>query len=81
MYYPVKDCFSRSTKREHITLREICCGKCHVAGNITYTSTQQKLCDMLLMPSTVEPGYNNIGLYDTSSITSNILWYQLITHC
>jgi hypothetical protein len=29
----------------------------------------------------VEPGYNDIGLYDTSSITSDILWYQLIPHC
>jgi hypothetical protein len=29
---------------------------------------------------TVEPGYNDIGLYDTSSITSRILWYQLIPH-
>jgi hypothetical protein len=26
---------------------------------------------------TVEPGHNDIGLYDTSSITSDILWYQL----
>jgi hypothetical protein len=30
---------------------------------------------------TVEPGYNDIGLCDTSSITSYILWYQLIPHC
>jgi hypothetical protein len=30
---------------------------------------------------TVEPGYNDIGLFDTSSITSHILWYQLIPHC
>jgi hypothetical protein len=29
--------------------------------------------------STVEPGYNDIGLYDTSSIASDILWYELIT--
>jgi hypothetical protein len=29
----------------------------------------------------VEPGYNDIGLYDTSSITSDILWYQLLPHC
>jgi hypothetical protein len=28
----------------------------------------------------VEPGYNNIGLYDTSSIASHILQYQLILH-
>jgi hypothetical protein len=31
--------------------------------------------------TTVEPGYNDIGLYDTSPITSDILWYQLIPHC
>ena len=31
--------------------------------------------------NTVEPGYNDIGLYDTSPITSDILWYQLIPHC
>jgi hypothetical protein len=30
---------------------------------------------------TFEPGYNDIGLYDTSSIASHILWYQLISHC
>jgi hypothetical protein len=29
----------------------------------------------------VEPGYNDIGLYDTSPIVSGILWYQLIPHC
>jgi hypothetical protein len=31
--------------------------------------------------TTVEPGYNDIGLYETSPITSDILWYQLIRHC
>jgi hypothetical protein len=30
---------------------------------------------------TVEPGYNDIGLYDASYIVSYILWYQLIPHC
>jgi hypothetical protein len=30
---------------------------------------------------TVEPGYNDTGLYDISPITSDILWYQLISHC
>jgi len=28
--------------------------------------------------NTVKPGYNDIGLCDTSSIPSDILWYQLI---
>jgi hypothetical protein len=32
-------------------------------------------------PIAVELGYNDIGLYDTSSIASDILWYQLIPHC
>jgi hypothetical protein len=31
--------------------------------------------------NTVEPGYNDIALYDTSPIASDILWYQLIHHC
>jgi len=30
---------------------------------------------------TVEPGYNDIGLYDTSSIASDILRYQVAPHC
>jgi hypothetical protein len=30
---------------------------------------------------TVEPGYNDIVLYDTSPIESYILWYQLIRRC
>ena len=29
---------------------------------------------------TVEPGYNNICLYDTPPIAADILWYQLIPH-
>jgi hypothetical protein len=32
--------------------------------------------------NTVEPGHNDIGLYeyDTSPIESDFLWYQLIRH-
>jgi hypothetical protein len=30
--------------------------------------------------NTVEPGYNDIVLCDTSSIASDILWCQLIPH-
>jgi hypothetical protein len=30
---------------------------------------------------TVEPGYNDIGLYDTSLIESDILWFKLIPYC
>jgi hypothetical protein len=31
--------------------------------------------------NTVEPGYNDICLYDTPPIQSDSLWYQLIRHC
>ena len=30
---------------------------------------------------TVKPGYNDIGLYNTSLVASDILWYQLIPRC
>jgi len=36
---------------------------------------------LTMLSITVEPGYNDIGLCDTSSIPSDILWYQLIPHC
>ena len=35
----------------------------------------------LTLQYTVEPGYNVIGLYDTSPITSHILWYYFIPNC
>jgi len=35
----------------------------------------------LCYDSTDKPGYNDIGLRDTLSITLGVLWYQLITHC
>jgi hypothetical protein len=31
-----------------------------------------------LEQNTIEPGYNDIALYDTLSITSDIMLYQLI---
>ena len=31
--------------------------------------------------NTVNPGYNDIGLYDTPSIESDTLQYQLTPHC
>ena len=33
------------------------------------------------MGSAVEPGYNDIGLYDTSCIASDVQWFQLIPRC
>jgi hypothetical protein len=32
-------------------------------------------CHWMAEHSTVEPGYNDIDLYDTSCIASDILWY------
>ena len=37
------------------------------------------ICNTLLA-NTVEPGYNDMGLCDTSSMASDIMWYQLIPH-
>jgi hypothetical protein len=37
----------------------------------------QQICCCL---NTVEPSYDDIGLYDTSLMKSHILWYQLIHH-
>jgi len=31
--------------------------------------------------NTVEPGYNDVGLYDTSNIASDILLYQFNPYC
>jgi hypothetical protein len=31
--------------------------------------------------TTIQPCYNDIGLYDISVIASGILWYQLIPRC
>ena len=36
---------------------------------------------MSFLSHALEPGYNDIGLYDTSSITSDMLCYQFIRHC
>jgi hypothetical protein len=40
-----------------------------------------KECDLGPPNYTVEPGYNDIGFYDPSPITSDILRYQLIPQC
>jgi len=39
-----------------------------------------QVCVKIVEVYAVEPGYNDTGLYDTSSIASNILQYQLIPH-
>jgi hypothetical protein len=40
----------------------------------------QSRCGSSGKENTVELGYNDIGLCDTSSIASDILWYQLTPH-
>jgi hypothetical protein len=36
---------------------------------------------MIMILNTAKPSYNNISLCDTSTIVSDIQWYQLIPHC
>ena len=39
-----------------------------------------ELCNVIQQVNTVELGHNDIVLYNISSITSDVLWYQLIPH-
>jgi hypothetical protein len=41
---------------------------------LKYSAGKESMCNL-------KPGYNDVGLYDTSSIETDILWYQLIRHC
>ena len=58
----------------------------HIAGkktNSLLSNTSHrviKIC-MSVIYTTVKPGYNDFGLYDTSPKKSDMLWYQLIRHC
>ena len=47
--------------------------------NVPLAIHYQRRC--ALIPYTVEPVYNDISLSDVSSITFDVLWYQLIPHC
>jgi mannitol/fructose-specific phosphotransferase system IIA component (Ntr-type) len=40
----------------------------------------KQVCVKMVELYAVEPGYIDTGLYDTSSIATNILRYQLIPH-
>ena len=46
----------------------------------TYTHTHTHTHTLYIYICTVKPGYNDIGLCDTSSEVSDILWRQSITH-
>jgi hypothetical protein len=48
-------------------------------GIVKYPRQRLRVCCELV--NTAEPRYNAIGLCDTSSIASDILWYQLLDHC
>jgi hypothetical protein len=43
--------------------------------------TRVRACVCVCVWGGVEPGFNDIHLYDSSPIESDILWYQLIHHC
>jgi hypothetical protein len=39
-----------------------------------YGPVVRQTTEWIIHISTVKPGYNDLGLYDTSSITSDVLW-------
>ena len=64
--------------RFHIALLSLDLGTGHISDTEHWIVNQQLF---LIIYSTDEPGYNDIGLCDASSVTSVFLWYQLIRHC
>jgi hypothetical protein len=67
------------SERNAFTCGDYCNGQAPI--RYVYSTVCSKLFIGLSVCTTVEPGYNDIGLYDASSITSGILRYQLIPHC
>jgi hypothetical protein len=53
--------------------------RCAVIVNLSLMTCQNYKHTTVLY--TAEPGYNDIGLYDTLPIASEILWHQLIRDC
>jgi hypothetical protein len=47
----------------------------------SYSRSTNQITRNVWYRSTVELGYNDIGLYETSPIESDFLWCQLIPHC
>jgi hypothetical protein len=45
------------------------------------TCRKSRVYCIVILSITVEPGYNDIGLRDTLSITTDILWCQLFPRC
>jgi hypothetical protein len=66
-----------------ISLDTLQCARRDSAGptNRRRRTTTKKKEEEGEMRYTVEPGYNDIGLYDTSHITSDILWCQSVPRC
>jgi hypothetical protein len=70
--------------RRAATLRVFVC-VCHSSSRQHQFATRTQQFSNLLSHDVrvtdTEPGYNDIGLYNTSPIVSGVLWYQLIPHC
>jgi hypothetical protein len=62
-------------------LRELTKVGCEVVVVKSYANSLRGAESFLRSQQLVEPGYNDIGLCDTSPIATDILWYQLIPHC
>jgi hypothetical protein len=69
-----KELYSLNTKF-HINLKIKACVTRHILSYYPFTNWRY-----LIVLITVEPGYNDMGLYDTSSIAPDDLRYQLIPH-
>jgi hypothetical protein len=52
----------------------------YVPSNYCYQTHITHKFNSFVLAAIVEPGYNDTGLCDTSSITLDILWYRLISH-
>ena len=53
----------------------------HLRAKSVHLPKSHALSESFGKKSTVEPGYNDIGLCDTSTIPSDIPWYLSVRHC
>jgi len=54
---------------------------CHLRAKPGHLPKNHALSESFGKKSTVEPGYNDIGLCDNSTIPSDIPWYVSVRHC
>jgi hypothetical protein len=67
----------------HVNLEDICVvsEKRSDQNEINYPLKKYQVENVKSLTHTRETGYNDIGLHDTPSITSDVLWYQVFPPC